>query len=65
VIDANFGQLFAGDGKGNFTYIPQPASGLSITGDTKSLQTINIKGETYLLIGINNVGVKSYKLNRR
>ena len=64
VIDANFGQLFQGDGKGNFEYIPQTKSGISTTGDAKSLQMIDIKGEKYLLIGINNVGVKTYKLNR-
>ena len=29
VIDANFGQLFAGDGKGHFTYVPQTKSGLA------------------------------------
>ncbi|HYI76434.1 MAG TPA: VCBS repeat-containing protein [Chryseolinea sp.] len=62
-IDANFGQLFAGDGKGQFTYIPQTHSGLSTTGDTKSLQLIDIKGSPYLLIGINNVGIKTYKMN--
>src|SRR5687767_11512874 len=33
VIDANFGQLLEGDGKGNFVYVPQPKSGLSTTGD--------------------------------
>jgi hypothetical protein len=63
VIDANFGQLFQGDGKGNFVYVPQSESGLSITGDAKSMQMINIKGIPHLLVGINNVGVKSYKLN--
>ncbi len=62
-IDANFGQLFEGDGKGHFRYIPQPKSGLSTTGDTKSLQVIDIKGSLYLLVGINNVGIKTYKLN--
>jgi hypothetical protein len=62
VIDANFGQLFEGDGKGNFKYIPQGKSGLSITGDTKSLQTITIHGAEYVLIGTNNVGVSTYKL---
>lgn len=64
VIDANFGQLFQGDGKGNFTYVPQSESGLSTTGDVKSMQMINIKGEPYLFIGINNMGVKTYKLNK-
>lgn len=64
-IDANFGQLFKGDGKGNFAYVPQTESGLSTTGDTKSLQMVDIKGDLYLLIGINNVGIKSYKLQRK
>ena len=62
VIDANFGQLFEGDGKGNFKYIPQPASGFILTGDAKSLEVIKIKDETYVLVGINNEGIKSYKL---
>jgi hypothetical protein len=65
VIDANFGQLYEGDGKGNFTYVPQPASGLSLTGDAKSLQMVKCQGESCLLVGINNVGVKAYKLTRQ
>jgi hypothetical protein len=63
VIDANFGQLLQGDGKGNFTYVPQSTSGLSITGDVKSLQMMKVAGEHLLMIGINNVGIASYKLN--
>jgi hypothetical protein len=65
VIDANFGQLFEGDGKGNFTFIDQGKSGLSITGDTKSLQIINLLNQPHLLVGINNVGIQTYKLNRK
>lgn len=65
VIDANFGQLLEGDGKGNFTYVPQPRSGLSTTGDMKSMEMINVNGEAYLLTGINNVGIQTYKLNEK
>jgi len=64
VIDANYGQLFAGDGKGKFTYIPQAESGLKLKGDVKSLEKIQINDDTYLLVGINNIGIKSYKLNK-
>ncbi len=64
VIDANFGQLFEGDGKGNFKYISQAKSGFSMTGDIKSLQLVNIKGEQFVLVGINNFGVSTYKLRR-
>lgn len=62
VIDANFGQLYKGDGKGNFTYVGQPASGLRLTGDTKSLQMIQAQGHVYLLVGTNNVGISAYKM---
>jgi hypothetical protein len=64
VIDANFGQLYQGDGKGNFTYVHQATSGLSITGDTKSIKTVQLGNDLHMIIGINNVGVISYKLNR-
>ncbi|WP_411273531.1 VCBS repeat-containing protein [Daejeonella sp.] len=63
VIDANFGQLYEGDGKGNFAYVPQAQSGLSLTGDTKSLQTVTVNGDLFLMVGTNNVGVHTYKLN--
>lgn len=65
VIDANFGQLYQGDGKGNFTYVQQPKSGLRLTGDTKSLQVISGNGEKFLLVGTNNVGINTYRLNAR
>jgi hypothetical protein len=63
VIDANFGQLFEGDGKGNFTYVPQTKSGLHITGDARSLKVISSRGHQYLLVGVNNVGIECYKLD--
>lgn len=63
VIDANFGQLYEGDGKGNFSYVSQAKSGFRLTGDTKSLGVINIGGVEYVLVGVNNVGVEAYKLN--
>src|SRR5690606_30809866 len=63
VIDANFGQLFRNDGKGNFQYVSQSVSGLTTTGDARSMEIIDIGDDTYLMIGINNVGVETYKLN--
>ncbi len=65
VIDASFGQLFEGDGKGGFRYISQAESGLTTVGDVKSCSVITINNETYLLVGINNVGVEMYKLNSK
>jgi enediyne biosynthesis protein E4 len=62
VMDANQGQLFKGDGNGNFTFVPQLESGLKIKGDVKSILRLSSQPE-YLHFGINNSEVKSYKLN--
>jgi hypothetical protein len=61
-IDANYGQLFQGDGKNHFEYVPQKLSGLSLKGDVKSLKYILIKGHRYLLAGINNQEMVTYRL---
>lgn len=63
VIDASYGQLFEGDGKGNFKYISQPVSGLGMTGDVKSLKFLTIRGRRYLLAGINNYGIVTYRMS--
>lgn len=63
VMDANFGQAFINDGRGQFSYVPQPESGLNITGDTRSLQMLTIDRKNYLIAGVNNVGVTVYRLN--
>lgn len=55
--DANYGILLKGDGKGNFTYIPQLQSGFKITGDVRSVLTIN----NTLLFGINQSTIVAYK----
>jgi len=65
VIDANFGQLFEGDGTGNFKYVPQTKSGLRLTGDVKSLALIPVNQEQYLIVGTNNAGVTTFKVNSK
>ncbi|GAA4441189.1 VCBS repeat-containing protein [Pontibacter saemangeumensis] len=55
--DANYGVLLKGDGKGNFTYIPQHRSGFALWGDVRSVVPV---GNT-LLFGINQQEVKAYK----
>ncbi|MBG9376040.1 VCBS repeat-containing protein [Panacibacter sp. DH6] len=51
---ANHGILLTGDGKGNFTYVPQPASGLNIRGNVRSLSAIKTKNGEAFVAGINN-----------
>jgi len=63
VMDANYGQLFEGDGKGNFRYIPQDISGLKIIGDVRSVKTMKINGRLFLFAGVSNHGVVAYIMN--
>lgn len=61
-IDANYGCLLTGDGKGNFNYVIQPASGLSITGDVKSTEEIIINNKKYVVVGISNEALQFFYL---
>ncbi|WP_200979466.1 VCBS repeat-containing protein [Echinicola sp. 20G] len=61
VMDANFGQVFLGNGKGEFSYLPQKKSGLAIKGDIKSIQPMQLANHKYLFFGINNQGVVAYQ----
>jgi enediyne biosynthesis protein E4 len=60
VIDANYGQLFKGNGKGEFNLVPQRVSGFQIKGDVKTIIPHPTEPDTYLF-GINNQEVISYK----
>jgi len=62
-IDANYGCLLKGDGKGGFVYVPQTVSGLSVKGDVKSASEITINKEKYILIGTSNQPLAFYKIN--
>lgn len=54
-IDASFGVLLAGDGKGNFTYVDQLQSGLKIGGCIRDFALIgNKSGKKIMMAGINN-----------
>ena len=55
-IDANYGQVFLNDRKGNFTYVPQYQSGLYLRGDVRSLVFVN----NQLIAGINSQKVQVY-----
>jgi hypothetical protein len=64
-MDACFGTLLVNDGKGNFTYLPQSGSGLRIAGDVKDAVIIKAGGQEYLVAGINNSSLLTYRINRR
>lgn len=60
-MDANYGCLLKGNGKGVLEYVPQNLSGLSVRGDVKSLVELDIADKTYLIIGAFNQALQFYK----
>ncbi|MBL4674997.1 MAG: VCBS repeat-containing protein [Mucilaginibacter sp.] len=60
-MDANYGVLLKGDGKGGFTYITQPVSGLSVTGDVKSAVETRVDNVNYLIIGTSGNPLQFFK----
>jgi len=53
-IDAGYGVLLKGDGKGNFEYIPQLKSGLSVKGCTRDIIRLNGKNGDRVIFAVNN-----------
>ncbi len=54
-LDANYGMLLKGDGKGHFKYVPQLQSGLKIKGCVKEVVSLsNSKNSKTLMLGINH-----------
>ena len=51
---ANHGILLTGDGKNNFTYVPQLKSGLKIRGDVRNIGAVRNREKLQIVIGINN-----------
>lgn len=60
---ANHGMVFLGDGRGNFSYVGQQRSGLSIRADIRSSAILRSGGREVLLFGANDAPVISYVLN--
>ncbi|MBE9586812.1 VCBS repeat-containing protein [Mucilaginibacter sp. JRF] len=60
-MDAGYGTLLKGDGKGKFTYVPQPESGLSVTGDVKSAIEVKAGKDKYLVVGTAEGPLQFYK----
>ncbi|RAJ95895.1 VCBS repeat protein [Larkinella arboricola] len=62
-IDANYGCLMKGDGKGNFSYVPQPEAGLSVIGDVQSVVQLQVQQARYIVIGAFNEPIQVYRTN--
>ncbi|WP_290798899.1 VCBS repeat-containing protein [Flavihumibacter sp. UBA7668] len=59
-MDASYGSLLEGDGKGNFRWVPAIESGLEIKGDIRSVLQVNNK----ILVGMPGRPLKTYGLNK-
>ncbi|NIJ51942.1 VCBS repeat-containing protein [Dyadobacter arcticus] len=64
-MDANYGCLLTGDGKGAFTYQGQPVSGLSVVGDVKSAIDMTIGKHPYIVVGAFNQTLQFYKNEKK
>lgn len=60
-MDANYGCLLSGDGTGNFSYVNQADSGLSVVGDSKSVIWVNTQQQPLLMVGALNQPIQVYK----
>lgn len=61
MITANKGQCYIGDGKGNFSYVPQNKSGLKVKGDVYKTWWMNEK----LYVAASGQAIQPYKTNKR
>jgi len=57
-LAGNYGFVFPGDGKGNFTYLSQVRSGLHVRNDVMHIAVVN----KIVVFGINDGPLKTYKL---
>lgn len=64
-MDANYGSLFVGDGKGGFRFVEQPETGLSVIGDVKTAVQIHIGNQPFVVIGAFNEPLQFYKNSRK
>lgn len=62
-MDAGFGIFLQGDGKGNFSTVPNAECGLNIPGETKNMQLVKIAGKKYLIIVKNKAEAQVFLLN--
>ncbi|WP_057940017.1 VCBS repeat-containing protein [Algoriphagus resistens] len=62
VIDAGFGLVMLGDGKGTFRPLSPSESGIGIKGDIKSILYLQSSGESSVLFGIHNQQIQQYDI---
>ena len=60
--DASYGALFAGDGRGGFTFVRSSESGLKIRGEVRSIVPLRVQGKPHLFFALNNEVPRLYEI---
>jgi hypothetical protein len=61
--DASYGLWLKGDGKGEFNAVSPRESGLLMLGDIRNMRTIQVGGETHLLVAKNDGALQQIRIN--
>ena len=64
-LDASYGDMLLNDGKGIFTWVENKSSGISLKGEVKDIETVQVKGEEHILITQNNNFPVMYRLVKK
>ena len=64
-IDASYGLLLKGDGKGDFTPVEPGSSGLILDGDIRDLKMITAGGRRILLVATNDEKMKAFAIKKK
>jgi enediyne biosynthesis protein E4 len=64
-LDGSFGDVLINDGKGNFTFMKNAASGLNTTGQVRDIEMIKTRVSTRFLFLINNEYPVLYELKQK
>ena len=61
-LDASYGSLLLGNGKGKFNAIPNKDAGVRLAGEIRRLKKINLGGRTHYIAFRNNNTVVSFSI---
>ncbi len=62
-LDASRGEILINKGNKQFEFVQNPRSGINISGQIKDIKPLSIKGNNYVLIGVNNEKPRLFKMN--
>ncbi len=60
-LDASYGETFLGTANRQYTYIPPSLSGLFTKGEVRSIQPVDTKAGSYIVVGRNNDSFQIFK----